>query len=43
MNYSEYNIHIGTETFIQGEGSTVEEIEFGFFKNGIPFKIVKLK
>lgn len=43
MNYAEYNINIGTETFIKGEGEFVDTIQYRFFKNGIPYKIVKLK
>ena len=42
MNYELYNIFIGTETFIEGEGDFVLETSYGFYKNGIPYKIIKL-
>lgn len=43
MNYGEFNINIGTKTFFEGEGDIVDSIQYGYFKNGIPYKIVKLK
>ena len=43
MNYGQFNIHIGTETFIEGKGDFVEEIQYRSYKNGIPYKIVKLR
>ena len=43
MNYAEYNINIGTETHLEGLGEQVSCISFRFHKNGIPYKIVKLK
>ena len=42
MNYGEYNINIGTETIIEGQGNKVKNIRYKFHRNGIPYKIVEL-